>query len=245
MNKLKTFLRCHRPSRRIHIVLNVLAAAFILFAAYVLSGSPAIGETMALRREESRRLIGPGEILAHVDTGCQYYPEIIVLDEGSGFALWTTSGRLTVSTSSEQRRLCYREKSGDLTLMPEPLSFSPSGSFDHICIFAFDNVPEAVTAKLQMTLSDDGYGYPAHDYKTTAQREYDNFFVFTLNLQYGEDYYSSEKAAFFDLAQTSKDTRLYINVPVTVQFYDASGELISEVNSAIMSRSAAYEQENG
>ncbi|MGM9522338.1 MAG: hypothetical protein ACI3VB_07670 [Oscillospiraceae bacterium] len=247
MKRIRAFFRRHRPRWSVRILINLCLIAALGFGAWLLKGAPPLSETMALRRAETSHLIGPGEILARVVTPSGDYPSIIAVDEGECVALFTTKERGTAS--SAQRRLYYREKTGGVTLMAEPLNGTPFNDEDLLFIFAFDEFPEAVRAVLEIGITYD-YDGAVYDqtFLTESLREYEGLFLFCIEKLRLEEYdmgdhYTLEDYAFSELASTCQ---VFISTdavfPANVRFYGEDGGLLAEEETFVASRAVTKER---
>lgn len=204
-NKVETIL--NMPIRRITvIVIDLVLIVISLLIIYNIIGAPAFTTVSALRREETRHLIGPGEIIGEIDIDGS--SSAYVVDEGGGMAVFYSGN------------LYHVEYPYDMAFIRHSYSL----------IFAFDNIPEAEYAELELLVEYTTTGRHekySFDYISHAQREYDGIFAFYFQYPSTDSLSPMERYIF------SEFTLGRLEPQATARFYDSSGELIAELNVAI------------
>ena len=232
-----------RLPRWASILICVFLALALSSITYIFKGSPPLTQEMAFRRAEKEHLMGPGKIMAQVDTGSSAYPGITVADEGEGYVLFTHSE--SRGSSSSWNRFCYKARTGPVTLMAEPLDGFLSHQDDSICIFAFDQVPGAVRAELEITVEQEFNGAAcSKTYTSKADRQYDGFFIFPIKCTWEEDRLEREKESYLISAMartTDSSPSVPESSPATIRLYGQGGELLETQETALMNVLAAVQ----
>ena len=187
-------------------------ALLSIYLFYVLIGAPAFSARQGMRRIERANLVGPGKVLTYLeDTG--YY----ALEEKNGVALIGSSGGFH-----------YAERAETVTMIPV------YDNFQGVYIYAFDEVPEAATAEISITVHEPKWGLERRVYAAAAEREHKGLFVFYLVCQDdydGDDAHGEWRTLGTFSPPTLRDGHDPYGFPVTVTFYDAAGELITTVET--------------
>ena len=220
-------LKRHLLPRWAKIMLNLFLTAMALGLLYIFAGAPVFSATQAFRRVEKQNLVGPSKVLAILDISDEHFKRLLIADDGKGVIMFPIYEKYNRSTS-----LYYREKSGPVTVMAAPTSREPD-KIETLAIILFDDMPDAVSAELTLTLSTPkwtGVEF-TKDYTLMAKHEYNGFFRFELQHTAGDGYYEAESYAFSEL---SKTTDYFSNndatIPATVSFFDSSSSLIYKQN---------------
>ena len=206
------------------VLRNLFLSGLVLGVLYILAGSPAFSAEQAFRRAERQSLVGPSEILAELPVKEDYFDSLIVADDSEGVLLFPV-----YKSSSGSKKLYYKEKTGDVTVLDSPTS-RLSTEIHSLTVLLFHSFANAASGELVLSLSTELNGVIfSRDYFLKAEYEYDGFLRFELEHTAPEAYYKVESYAFWELSKMIEDsTSLRKQVPAEVYLYDSEGELIYE-----------------
>lgn len=187
-----------------------LAALILLIPLYLhASGISLRSAEQRFRRMEAAELLGPMEILGHIETGIGSRPRaILAADEHTAAVyLYGPGNELLLSEKRE----------GEFTLLCAGYVGS-TGWFlsqeESLPLILFDRCPKAVRAKLTIA-------YEGDSWTTESIRAGSGWFRFDLVMP--EDQHQAFDA-LYAMATQNRDT----GIRCTVRFYGATGELIAE-----------------
>ena len=251
MKKLKRFWL--NIPRKCRVFINLSATLLLVFAFYILAGSPAMNPVEHFRRLEKAYLVGPSKILEIVDLPANEYDHMIVADDGDAVILF---GYNDVNYRWDWNTFVYREKRNGITALPIPAHhYGIEEQVIELPIFLFHNYPNAVRAELEFTLGEsleipetvmlpDGsvtQRYFEKSYTLESQREIDGYFRFHLHAEIEGKYVgpqdlevwkatSGEGTALRMFARMAFENGMYLHeyVPMTVRLYDRNNGLIVE-----------------
>jgi hypothetical protein len=216
--------------RKWKIVRNLCFSALALLLTYVFAGAPVFSAKQAFLREERRYFIGPSRIIAVLDAGDESYDKLVIAHDGDAVIL------CPVYESNHIKRLHYKKKTGDATVLAAPTD-SWFSDINQVLVVLFDEVPEAARAVLSLSLHSEVNGVEYEgDYVLESEREYENCFLFTLRPVCSDYRAEAELYAFVTLQKMTDDWYSFSDIfPARVSFYDAKGGLISEIELLLTS----------
>ena len=120
-----------------------------------------------------------------------------------------------------------RQDGGTLVHLPAKTRYQDQGSsYLSPALLVPDPPVEAVQARLTITLSINDW---TEDYTVDGQRQGQVFF-FQLEMRHRDDAHSSDEATAFSLLTTERPDSLGLSqYPYTLEFFDASGNLLSTI----------------
>lgn len=233
-------------SKKRRIFRNLLALVLLIGLMDFLIADAFLIPENQFRRVERGNLVGPSTILGKEEIDHSHCHGMIVADAGDGVILWIY-GRDIGRT-----HFTYREKYEDNMIVAAPGSFGFMVVSDtlHLPIVLFDNVPKAASAALDFTLTVDFNGEEfTKSYHLEAKRSAQGYFHFTLKTQADNERgdLGAEGAAINRFAYISTGESKYadLSIPVTVRFYDLTGQLIETDTVSVRSSATVYLEENG
>lgn len=234
MNKLRK--RWHRIPAKIRAVINILGIGLCIFLIYVALDTPPFSVEAAFRRAEKANLVGPSEILAQVRVDNTPYRHLVLARDDSSVTVFAYSWQNDAVTD-----LLYIETEGDLTIAAAPDQiYYPNFQNSTVPVILFDNVPEAVRAEVDLTLSAEYRGTTrTKTYQLSARREYGGCFLFTISVN-SANAFNAEGHLLLTLQRVTGNSMadtLDTVIPAEVRLYDADDRLIRE--ETLLIRSAA------
>ena len=225
--------------RRVRITVNLLAIFLLAFCTHVFLGSPAFTAEQRFRQLEKANMVGPARIIDSMELVPYNYLNLILADDGDGIIFY-----LYADFRHGTEAFYYREKTGDLTVLPLPVleGFSYWEYELDLPIYLFDNYPKAKKAQLQFTLSETVNDvYFEKEYILDSQREQDGLFRFNIHAE-SEDWYiddwgmaqgthlGAEGTVLEQFSQIGGYDDSFNLRPqrVTVRLYDAEDQMILE-----------------
>ena len=224
-----------QSSKKLRFALYVLIIATLITAIYIFISAPAFTSQILYRRYEKANLIGPAEILGIYERDFSKYDRLLLADAGESVVIFAENTQYP-----DTPELIYRNKTGSVTVLaaPDPSPMNPEASEKRMTIFAFDSCPDAVSARLELTLSAEYNGVPFEKtYLLEADRQIPGVFCFDLHVL-NRFYLGTEAYALQVLTLISGycGSNYYgIEIPATVCFYDAQGNLLSRESTVISS----------
>lgn len=224
-----------QSSKKLRFILYILIIVLLITSIYVFVSAPAFTSQILYRRYEKANLIGPAEILGIHQRDFSVYDRILLAETEEGVVIFAES-----LETKESPQLIYRQKTGGLTVLaaPDPAPMDPYASEKKMTLFAFDSCPEAVSARMEFTLSAEYGGVPFEKtYTLESQRQIPGVFCFKLHAL-SRFYLGTEAYALQLLTMVSGycgSNYFGLEFPVTVSFYDADGNLIRQESAVISS----------
>ena len=220
MKKGKQLWRRIPRKTRTLIHLALLLLSVMVF--YVCIGSPDFGNIHSFRRAEKAQCVGPSTIIGTVDLDGTNYDHVLLAEDQLGAYLYL------YKDDRHYDSLHYREKTGDLTVIPVP-QHSRSHSMDRIevAVIVFDDLPEAVHAEITASVTASTLS-SEQTYTAEAHREKDGYFCFRFQ-QIG---WPAQIEALQILSEMGSSrpspSNSHHSYPATLRLYDAAGQLIRE-----------------
>ena len=228
----KGWLSLPKPVRATACILvcSLLLAALALYVCWLML--PQLAPEIAFRMEERKHLVGPMEIREIIELPEGNYNRVILAEDANGIAVY----RYHSTDASYEEQFRYYEKNADITLIQLPMQATVNKGAETWSSFMalFDSYPDAVRAKLELTLYTDAqmvYDDRYHEIEDTwncvleAQREKDGYFLFEVTS--GEDDDTLEwiwKTRCLQKFVNSDSSRY----PMTLRLYDAEDKIVLE-----------------
>ena len=196
-------------------LLVLLLSAAIL---YVLEGCPSFTAEMAFRRKEKQNMIGPAEFISTIDFPHGRYDHMMIGKSEYGYTFFEWDD----GTGWDNGILSYILKQEGATLY---CTYWPYGSSqyssDWLPIFAFADVPAAVSARLTLKTTQEG---ETVTYPLSATKSKDGYYLFSWKIL-------TLRANDYRLVQqliTGKysDYVLEGTAQAVLELYNAKGELV-------------------
>ena len=234
--------------RRIRACLNLVAILLTVLTFYVCIGSPAFTLEQRFRRQEKAHLVGPGEIVDHLDR--YIYPEfddVLVAETENGVIFYAVYESDELFEKYAYETFSYREKWGDLTVLAPP-SMWMNWNWDEwehpLPIYLFDEYPAAVRAELDLRavgryqVDNDTFSVCDVDFSVSANRFSDGIFRFLLVAPKGNGVRLAAAQLITEISTTAEswpkaNSLGYQKAPyaeITVRLYDEEDNLIVEEN---------------
>lgn len=224
-----------QSSKKLRFLLYVLIIVTLIISIYTFVSAPAFTSEILYRRYEKASLIGPAQILGIYERDFSTYDRFLLAETEDGVVIFAESLQ-----NLESPTLVYREKTGDLTVLaaPDTSPLNPDAKEKKMTVFAFDSCPDALTAKLELTLSAEYQGSSFEKtYVLEATREIPGVFCFKLHTL---SRFPLEAEAYalqiLTLISGYCGSNYYgCEFPATVSFYDAQGNLLATESTVISS----------
>lgn len=235
-----------RLSYRRKILIYLLVILTLASCLYLFAGCPPVSEEHRYYRAARDYMVGPGEIIAHLELEQMDYTDLIIAEDGDEVILY-----ITEEYDFSPAELSCRKKTGDLTVLTAPCYRSglwSNGTDLRLPVFLFDEYPDAVRAEMEVTLSA-RYGAETFrkTYELSAAREYEGFFQFDI-YAHRSDGLKAEGYALYTFSRLTGNTtasNMLTAVPVTVRLYDDADRLITERSWEIRSVAGEAHAERG
>ena len=237
MKKLKIYLQ-RLPAKK-QVLLHLLAVLMLLGLIYVFLGCPAITPTGAFRRAEKAAMVGPATVIGQFQPA-GYDCDALVLGRDPEAVYLFVMNRWDPAAS----QMIYRQTEDNVTVLATPGKILYQYEVRaRIPLILFDSCPDAARAELDLTLHADSFG---KTYQLSATRESAGYFYFDLSTQNPGSLGDEGKALRLlqEICSNSMAGNPDISFPVTVRFYDDTGNLIREETSAIRSVAAQARNDN-
>lgn len=237
-----------KRSRAVKIVRNLVLILLMSLIIYELSGRPILFPRLRMRMMERQELVGPSTVVDVLD-GDVYdeFSKVYVGATENGFTFYRIDGLRSDA-------LTYRSKTGDITVIPAPVSWKNWDSKftdEYLPIYVFDEHPDAVRAQLDIHIASDPdnlfyTGEPfERSYKLESTRETSGFFLFHLHIPctgetLGLDGYAAQLLSEICHSNNSLIQRDFFTA--TVRLYRADGSMITETTQTVRTAAA---QANG
>lgn len=233
---------------KIAIYTFITVACFCL--GWVMTDLPIMFPRLHMLSAEHQSLIGPSTLVDRLDE--EEYSEFrqtLVGETEHGISFFC----LERYPLTRQTRLYYREKTGDITVVPVPADYGDwSRSYEHtsqpkqLPIYVFHEFPTAVHAEMDIAVANnpdnrhtdyygDGFSF---EFTLSADYEQDGFFLFSLPLP---EYCEENRDALYAIQMISRICHWYgwayaeETARITVRLYDSSGQLLTEIGQVLRS----------
>lgn len=232
-------------SWKIAIYSLVIAVCFCI--GWVMMELPIVFPRLHMLSAERQNLLGPSNLVDVLEN--KEYSEFEKLLVGE------TEHGITFFCLNPHRntRLYYREKIGDVTVVPAPTySSSWHNGFTHVSpprqlpIYVFHEYPTAVRAEMEIAVANnpdnrhtnytgDGFSF---QYQLSAERSQNDFFLFRLELP---EYCEENADELYAMQMLSRIcyyhgwTYALETASITLRLYDASGKLLTETTQVLRS----------
>lgn len=159
------------------IVIFGLIAVISVVLLYFSSGAPSLSPEMAMHRQESRRMIGPSEVIAGAATGHSNYDSFLLGETEYGYCVYEYNDGFH---SWDGGLLTYAEKQDTVTILPVSSGYmwygGVPGAYGFLLpVFVISENDRAVSAKLTLTAE---YGGIFYEVSETADLEQSKYFLF-------------------------------------------------------------------
>ena len=234
----KVFAKLPGLPRRVKILRNLALLAAAVFLFYLFRGAPPFTDEELFRRKERQNLLGPSEVLSIIDWNDIYYDRLVVAQSSFGCVLMPVySGRTT------REGVCYKEKTGGVTLMVAPGDVFWQREGMSLWLIAFDDAPDAVRAEITLTLSYEEFApniletlsesrYEG-DVILSSDRVHSGFFLFRFAFDNDNERDYLELQAIQNLARMGELQNLNQKYPASIRLYDEGGALIYEQETVL------------
>lgn len=224
-----------QSSKKLRFLLYILVIVTLITAIYTFVSAPSFTSEILYRRYEKANLVGPAEILGIFERDFSVYDRFLLADTGDGVVIFAESLQ-----TQEAPEFIYRDKTGPVTVLaaPDPSPLNPDASEKRMTVFAFDSCPDAVSARLELTLAAQINGIPFEKtYVLDAERQIPGVFCFDLHtlsrFGLGAEAYALQ---ILSLVSGYCGSNYYgIEFPATVSFYDAQGNLLAQESTVVSS----------
>ncbi len=217
--KKGTQIRTFRLPRSWQVILFLLAIAATAYLIWLLLGAKALTAQWAFRRAEKQLLVGPSEILGafevkrSADSDYQY--RYLVGETEEGLLICNISGSWYQGYSAD---LDYREKTGDITLVPVNESWgrvSPYDDGEMSYFLAMTDLPGAAYGELDVTAQNE-QDEPMEKWSMAAEFE-DGYFLF-----------GTENIWNYSVRAIAGSMVSVAETAYTLCVYDSQGELLGQ-----------------
>lgn len=232
--------------RKVRACLNVLAIFLSVLTFFYCIGYPVLTLEQGFRRVEKAHLVGPGEIVDHLDWSIYpQYDDILVAETDRGVSFYAVLESDELFKKYTYEIFSYREKWGDLTVLAPPSMWMNWNWYDwdhDLPIYLFDEYPEAVRAEMDLhvvgryQVDNDTYDICDVDFSVEANRFSDGIFRFMLNVSGWQKEELAAAQMITEISTTGESwpgfsTRGHHKEPyadITLRLYDAQDNLILE-----------------
>lgn len=232
--------------RKIRVCLNVIATLLTVLTFFYCVGFPVLTLEQGFRRQEKAHLVGPGEIVDHLDWSI--YPQfhdVLVAETGHGVSFYAVYEADELFKRYTYEVFSYREKWGNLTVLAPP-SMWPNWNWDNwdhdLPIYLFDEYPEAVRAQMDLhvvgryQVDNDNYDVCDVNFRVEADRFRDGIFRFILTAPQWQKEKLAAAQLLTEISTTGEswpgaNSRGHYKEPhadITVRLYDENDSLILE-----------------
>ena len=249
--------------RKIRVCLNIAAILMTALAFYYCIGSPVLTLEQGFRRQEKAHLVGPGEIVDHLDWSI--YPQfhdLLVAETENGVTFYAVYEADELFKRYGYEVFSYREKWGDLTVLAPPSMWTNWNWYDwdhDLPIYLFDEYPEAVSASMDLhvvgryQVDNDHYDVCDVDFQVEANRFSDGIFRFILTVPQEQKEALAAAQLLTEISTTgeswpSANSQGHHKEPyadITVRLYDGDGNLIIEKDLVLRTVSGEAQNRQG
>lgn len=249
--------------RKIRAFLNILVILFLILTFYICIGSPVFTLEQGFRRQERAHLVGPGEIVDHLDWSS--YPEfddILVAETNHGVSFYAVYESDELFEQYTYEIFSYREKAGALTVLAPPSMWMNWNWNDwdmDLPIYLFDEYPDAVKAQMNLhvvgryQVDNDNYDICDVDFSVSSDRFDEGIFRFLLEVPSWNNEALAAAQLITEISTTSEswppaNSRGYHKEPyadITLWLYNEAGELIVEEELTLRTVSGEAQAKRG
>lgn len=261
MRRLKRLWR--NIPRPIRAVVNILGILFLILTIYYCMGTPAFSLEQGFRRQEKAHLVGPGQIVDHLDwSEYPQFHDILVAETEHGVTFYAVYESDSLFEQYTYEIFSHREKTGDLTVLAPPsmwMLWNWNDWDQTVPIYLFDEYPEAVRAELDLhvvgkyQVDNDNFDDLDVRFSLETRRADEGFFKFWLDIPAGMDEELAAAQLLTAISTTgesfpSANTQAHYKYPyaeATVRLYDENDVLLVEEDLMLHTVSAAAQAERG
>lgn len=249
--------------RKIRVCLNVIAILLTLLTFFYCVGYPVLTLEQRFRRAEKAHLVGPGEIVDHLDWSI--YPQfhdILVAETENGVSFYAVYESDELFKRYNYEIFSYREKWGDLTVLAPPsmwMNWNWNEWDQSLPIYLFDENPAAIRAELDIhavgryQVDNDSYDVCDVDFSLEADRFDEGIFRFILTVPAKQKEGLAAAQLLTEISTTMEswpyaNSQAYLKEPyadITVRLYDGDGNLIVEKDLVLRTASAEAQFKQG
>lgn len=249
--------------RQVRAFLNILGIFLLILTFYYCIGSPVLTLEQGFRRQEKAHLVGPGDIVDHLDWSIYpQFDDVLVAETDKGVCFYAVYKSDELFEQYVYEIFSYREKWGHLTVLAPPsmwMNWQWQEWDQELPIYLFDEYPEAAQAEMELhvvgeyQVDNDTYDVCDVRLHVAAERFDAGIFRFLLEVP-GNDKEALAAAQLLTSISTTADswpganTKAYHKAPyadIIVRLYDEAGNLIVEEELVLRTVSGEAQTKQG